>query len=52
MRKVAEIPKPRGRGRRALEFELELASEDAGERRIVDKHHPGLKGFAIKRATG
>src|SRR5262245_125942 len=35
-----------------LEFELKLAGDDAGELRIVDKDHPGLKGFAIKRAKG
>ena len=33
-----------------LQFELKLTSEDAGELRIVDKDHPGLKGFAVKRA--
>jgi len=33
-----------------LQFELKLTGEDAGELRIVDKDHPGLKGFAIKKA--
>jgi hypothetical protein len=35
-----------------LEFELKLAGEDAGELRIIDKDHPDIKGFAIKRAKG
>lgn len=33
-----------------MEFELKLAGDDAGELRIVDKDHPDLKGFTIKRA--
>src|SRR5437667_3221638 len=33
-----------------LQFELKLTGEDAGELRIVDKDHPDLKGFAIKKA--
>jgi hypothetical protein len=32
-----------------LSFELKLTGEGAGELRIVDKHYPKLKGFAIKR---
>ncbi|HTP35908.1 MAG TPA: hypothetical protein VMJ75_27225 [Candidatus Acidoferrales bacterium] len=32
-----------------LSFELKLTAEDAGELRIVDKDHPKLKGFAVKR---
>ena len=35
-----------------LQFEMKLTGEDAGELRIVDKDHPGLKGFAIKKAKG
>ena len=35
-----------------IEFELKLAGDDAGELRIVDKDHPDLKGFTIKRAKG
>lgn len=35
-----------------LEFELKLAGDDTGELRIVDKDHPGLKGFVIKRSKG
>ena len=33
-----------------MEFEMKLAGENAGELRIVDKDHPGLKGFTVKRA--
>jgi hypothetical protein len=33
-----------------LQFEMKLTGEDAGELRIVDKDHPDLKGFAIKKA--
>jgi hypothetical protein len=32
-----------------LSFELKLTGEGAGELRIVDKDHPKLKGFAVKR---
>jgi hypothetical protein len=32
-----------------LSFELKLTGEGAGELRIVDKQHPKLKGFAVKR---
>ena len=32
-----------------LHFELTLTGEGAGELRIVDKDHPKLKGFAVKR---
>ena len=32
-----------------LSFELKLIGEDAGELRIVDKDHPKMKGFAVKR---
>ncbi|HXK06785.1 MAG TPA: hypothetical protein VMS37_30605 [Verrucomicrobiae bacterium] len=32
-----------------LSFELKLTGDDAGELRIVDKDHPKLKGFAVKR---
>src|SRR6185295_8043097 len=32
-----------------LQFELKLTGDNAGELRIVDKDHPGLKGFAIKK---
>src|SRR5215472_3416428 len=35
-----------------MQFELILKGEDAGELRIVDKDHPDLKGFAIRRAKG
>ena len=32
-----------------MSFELKLTGEGAGELRIVDKQHPNLKGFAVKR---
>jgi hypothetical protein len=32
-----------------MSFELKLTGEGAGELRIVDKDHPKLKGFAVKR---
>jgi hypothetical protein len=32
-----------------MSFELKLTGEGAGELRIVDKEHPNLKGFAVKR---
>ena len=32
-----------------MHFELKLTGEGAGELRIVDKDHPKLKGFAVKR---
>ena len=32
-----------------LSFELKLTGEGAGELRIIDKEHPKLKGFAVKR---
>jgi hypothetical protein len=35
-----------------MQFELILKGEDAGELRVVDKDHPDLKGFAIRRAKG
>ena len=35
-----------------MQFELKLTGEDAGELRIVDKDHPGLKGFPVRRAKG
>lgn len=35
-----------------LQFELKLTGEDAGELRIVDKDHPDIKGFAVRRAKG
>lgn len=35
-----------------LSFELKLTGEGAGELRIVDKDHPKVKGFAVKRVAG
>jgi hypothetical protein len=35
-----------------MEFELKLAGENAGELRIVDKDHPDLKPFPVKREKG
>jgi len=35
-----------------MSFELVLTGDNAGELRIVDKDHPDLKGFAVKRAKG
>jgi hypothetical protein len=32
-----------------MSFELKLTGDGSGELRIVDKDHPKLKGFAIKR---
>ena len=33
-----------------FQFELKLTGEDAGELRIVDKDHPDLKAFTVRRA--
>jgi len=33
-----------------FQFELKLTGDDAGELRIVDKDHPDLKGFTVRRA--
>ena len=35
-----------------LTFELKLTGDGAGELRIVDKDHPKLKGFAVKKVAG
>jgi len=35
-----------------FQFELKLTGDDAGELRIVDKDHPDLKGFTVRRAKG
>jgi hypothetical protein len=35
-----------------MSFELKLTGDGAGELRIVDKDHPNLKGFAVKRVKG
>jgi hypothetical protein len=32
-----------------MSFELKLTGDGSGELRIVDKDHPNLKGFAVKR---
>lgn len=32
-----------------MSFELKVTGEGAGELRIVDKEHPNMKGFAVKR---
>ena len=33
-----------------LQFELKLTGEDSAELRIIDKDHPDLKAFPVKRA--
>ena len=33
-----------------FQFELKLTGDDAGELRIVDKDHPDLKSFTVRRA--
>jgi hypothetical protein len=35
-----------------MSFELKLTGENAGELRILDKDHPALKAFPVKRANG
>jgi hypothetical protein len=34
-----------------MEFELKLTGDGAGELRIVDKDHPKLKAFAVKKVA-